>query len=282
MKDINTELLEKAGDKRFLSDYHYALFEYYRSPKIFQELDREKIDYSGKILDDGCGSGGIAVSFAEECRLVFGLDICSKFEGTGIKISNERKIKNLKFIQGNGCNLPFKDNYFDLVISHSVIEHTNSPEDYISEAYRVLKPGGIFFLETPPYYSFEGTHLPKPKRPIPFQLFLPRRLLYKIYYFIGKRRPHWFRGGVNGSALFSSTQIQGELPKLENLQKMTIGRLRRLIKKSDFVIMNEKVYYPNGLNKILPEFATAFLSHFPLTRNFIVNTYKLFLQKPSK
>jgi SAM-dependent methyltransferase len=275
-------MLAKAGEDRFLSDYHYAVYEYYRSTKIIKEFDNEGIDYAkAVILDDGCGSGGITVSLGEESALAVGIDISPKFKDAAVKLSDELKINRAKFIQSDGCALPFKNSVFDLIISHSVIEHVNDPLNYLQEACRILKPGGILFLETPPYYSFEGTHLPKPAFPIPFQLFIPRTALYRIYLFIGKRWPEFFRDGRKGSALLCGME-RGEHPRLEELNKMKIGKIRRLVGKTQFSISREKLYHPCGFDKIFPGFIISFLKWLPLTRNFVVNTYKIFLLKSRK
>jgi ubiquinone/menaquinone biosynthesis C-methylase UbiE len=140
MKVIEKDKLQKTGRDRFLSDYHYALYEYYRSAKIIKELDNEKVAYkNAKILDDGCGSGGITVSLGEECKIAVGIDIAPKFKNTATKLTKELKIKNAFFLQSDGCALPFEKDTFDLIISHSVIEHTFEPLKYLKEAFRVLK-----------------------------------------------------------------------------------------------------------------------------------------------
>ena len=49
--------------------------------------------------------------------------------------------------------LSFDDNYFDVIFSKSVIEHVRNTENFLSEAKRVLKPGGILVIMTPDWQS---------------------------------------------------------------------------------------------------------------------------------
>ena len=46
-------------------------------------------------------------------------------------------------------NLPFRDDSFDLVISHHVIEHVNDQLAHLLELKRVLKPEGRLYLGCP-------------------------------------------------------------------------------------------------------------------------------------
>lgn len=50
---------------------------------------------------------------------------------------------------GNLETLPFVDNSVDLVISNSVLEHVENYNKVIDETYRILKPGGFFYLCVP-------------------------------------------------------------------------------------------------------------------------------------
>lgn len=45
--------------------------------------------------------------------------------------------------------LPYSDDVFNIVHSHHVFEHLADPRKAIGEAYRVLKPGGVVFIEVP-------------------------------------------------------------------------------------------------------------------------------------
>jgi SAM-dependent methyltransferase len=62
-----------------------------------------------------------------------------------IELVIDRKIleeKNIAFTLYDGQLLPYKDNAFDLIWSHTVYEHLRYPEVTVAETWRVLKPGG--------------------------------------------------------------------------------------------------------------------------------------------
>ncbi|MBI9015336.1 MAG: methyltransferase domain-containing protein [Clostridiales bacterium] len=91
------------------------------------------------VLEIGCGPGTFTrvLSRKHKGRIV-GLDLDTNF----INYCNqERTHHNLEYIQGNALEVPFKDNSFDIVSSHTVIEHVQN-ELFLKEHLRLLKPGG--------------------------------------------------------------------------------------------------------------------------------------------
>lgn len=45
--------------------------------------------------------------------------------------------------------VPLQSSSADYVVAYSLIEHLNDPDNFLNEARRILKPGGVFILETP-------------------------------------------------------------------------------------------------------------------------------------
>jgi 2-polyprenyl-3-methyl-5-hydroxy-6-metoxy-1,4-benzoquinol methylase len=98
---------------------------------------------SGRVLEVGCGLGFLGQLLAE------------RYEYHGIDISDEavefaRTKLNLANVEVGDANyLLFEDTTFDSVFCFDVVEHLANPDLFISEAYRVLKPGGLAIISTP-------------------------------------------------------------------------------------------------------------------------------------
>ena len=59
---------------------------------------------------------------------------------------NQRKagVENVEFLKGEIENIPMPDNSVDVIISNCVINLSGDKDRVLSEAFRVLKPGGRF------------------------------------------------------------------------------------------------------------------------------------------
>lgn len=99
---------------------------------------------SGDLLDLGCGEGRGVELLLGNAKSYLGLDkieeIIERLRGKYPQVQFEA-----------GVFPPFKlpDNSFDTVVSFQVIEHIQNDELFLSEIYRVLKPGGKAILSTP-------------------------------------------------------------------------------------------------------------------------------------
>lgn len=114
-----------------------------RAMNIIKSLDLKSKD---KILDLGCGNGYylyLLKGMNSKLNLV-GLDN----DKNAIESIKENIKGKVKLILGDVKKLPFRDNYFDKVLASEVIEHIDDEKKIIAEAYRVLKPRGIFVLTT--------------------------------------------------------------------------------------------------------------------------------------
>ena len=111
-------------------------------------------DISGKnILNIGCGFGWCELNFlGRGAKQMTGTEISEE----DLKTARENVLdERVSFVVGSAIQLPFTSDSFDTVVSWEVIEHIpkKTENKMFAEVYRVLKPGGIFYLSTP-HFSF--------------------------------------------------------------------------------------------------------------------------------
>ncbi len=136
-----------------------------------------------KILDFGCGKGARVLKFIELNLDAFGVDINNNFW-------SEDKLKDVcKLIPSNNYKIPFNDNFFDFVISSSVMEHVSNHEKVFLEIYRVLKPGGYAIHNFPSKYFLPF----EPHMNIPFINFFSPMPMWLFYFwsFLGMGKVDW-------------------------------------------------------------------------------------------
>lgn len=100
-----------------------------------------------KILDVGCGNGNHVHFFAKQGFEVYGIDISE--EAINIAkdwMKKEGLTANLRAIDAE--KLPFEDKFFDVIISHGVLDHISfsKAKKTMDEIKRVLKPNGYAFI----------------------------------------------------------------------------------------------------------------------------------------
>ena len=167
------ERIKKVYEKR-RSKQKYKLYSFFNKGNLYivQQRERALLDLlrkfnfvklsDKKILDVGCGTGGILRSFIEygaRPKNLYGVDILQD----RIEIAQDIN-SNINYELGNASNLPYEDNYFDIVLQFTVFTSILSEEikkDIAKEMIRVLKKEGIiiwydFFYNNPKNPDVKG------------------------------------------------------------------------------------------------------------------------------
>jgi len=279
VRAIDDRAIEEAARKRFRSEYHYAVFEYLRSAKAIQGLEKAGVLLHGRVLDAGCGGGGTALSLAEESRFAVGLDLDARFVGSGTRLVRERGVRNAVFVQGDGGRLPFRAGAFDVVFSHSVIEHVSSAPAYLAECHRVLRPGGVLYLSTAPYLSLAGAHLPRLLVPVPLHILIGRRAAFRAFRLLARRAP-WMLQEPKEANTFIALAEEGKEKHDDLLQRVTVTRLSAWVRDAGFRLVREDRYVTGFFRRALPGPARRLLERTPLARDVMIGHIQCVLVKP--
>jgi SAM-dependent methyltransferase len=280
VRAIDERAIKAHADQRFRSEYDYALFEYYRSAKVIAFLERAGVAVRGRVLDAGCGGGGMPLSLAEEAREVVGIDPINRFGDAGVRLARERGIRNLRFALADGMALPFADGVFDLVLSHAVIEHVADAGLYLRECARVLARGGRVYLSTAPYLSFAGAHLPRLKVQVPLHLLVGRRAAFATFTWLA-RHATWALKEPAHENSFIQLARKGQIKEDDLLEKVTVSSLRARIAAAGLAIEREELHV-TGTVRRLPGFLAGAVRESTLARDiFISNMEYVLVHAPS-
>lgn len=130
-----------------------GIFIVYLFPWLRLEIDQlhrhlpKLTDKGGRVLDVGFGNG----SFLDRA-------IAIGWDAVGVDFDKEvvesAKKRNLNVYLGGIELLEEKEEYFDVITLNHVIEHLYNPMEVLQVCYKLLKPDGILWLETPNILSY--------------------------------------------------------------------------------------------------------------------------------
>jgi SAM-dependent methyltransferase len=150
LKGILPDALREYGERT----YNYAAVDKLRSSDFVERIQilNSTFTHSEKtVLDVGTSGGNFM-----EVALRYG------WQAKGLEpFPDDVRVcqdKGLDVIQGLAESLPYPENFFDVVHTSHVFEHLEDPLQAAREAYRVLKPGGLLFIEVPNQLDNFGFH----------------------------------------------------------------------------------------------------------------------------
>lgn len=112
-------------------------------------LEHLFVEDNDTILDLGCGTG-IDIFMTRlkypKAGTIYGLDKLQSMIDRATIVRDKKGFKDIEFKVGTLTEMPFPDNSINKIISNCVINLEPDKEKVYSEIFRVLKPGGMFFI----------------------------------------------------------------------------------------------------------------------------------------
>lgn len=216
-----------------------------------------------KILDIGCGDGGVLIPFLEkgcictgieldEMKSVFARQFLSQYIDSGKAEVINQNIYEEKALEKYAGQ-------FDIILLKDVIEHIPGQDKFIPYLKKFLKPGGYIYFGFPPWYMPHGGHQQVCKNKLltvlPWFHLLPKTLYKSILKISGEYDP-----------------VIKELLEIKDTG-ISIERFERLVKTSGYTIRVKTFYLINPIYQYKfgwkPRKQFGIISAIPFFRNFV-------------
>lgn len=223
--------------RRFKGD-NYAKMRRYFADVFLSEVE-QFVDLDGKTLIDVGGSRGEFSTALEARRDLRCVNVDVDIADAVFRRS----------VVSSGGRLPFRDGEFDVYLSRGAIEHVppDIQQAFLDEAHRVLKPGGIAYVMTQPWYAPHAGHQFRPFHYFPIRV---ARVLKKP---------------------FTKQDLTGSTWAEVNLYPLTYRKVLRMIEQSG-------LEYVTGLDTHLK---LHFLAGRPILREIAMMSVAFICRKPA-
>ncbi|MFA5866562.1 MAG: class I SAM-dependent methyltransferase [Actinomycetota bacterium] len=118
--------------------------------KLFARIEKDYyFDDSFKILDLGCGATCPSILFTRGKK--YGVD---PLAGSFLQTDKEKLDGKINLSEGRGEEIPFADDYFDVILCRNALDHMDNLQEVFSEMKRVAKENAVIILSVYVYAPF--------------------------------------------------------------------------------------------------------------------------------
>ena len=231
----------------------------YVIPFIEQELH---IIPGMKIMDIGCGEGGVLIPLLEKGCICTGIELDEMKSGFAKGfLAAYIETGKAEVINQNIYEEKALEKYaglFDLILLKDVIEHIPGQEKFIPYLRKFLKPGGYVYFGFPPWYMPHGGHQQVCKNKLltilPWFHLLPKPLYRGVLKLFGEYDP----------VIDELMEIKDTGISIERFEKLALGSGYTIPLKT-FYLINPIYQYKFGIK---PRKQAGLVSAIPYFRDF--------------
>lgn len=110
--------------------------------ELFADRVRHYLQPGARLLDLGCGRGGLVEQLTHPYDQTVGID-------PDLASLREHRLPALPRLVGHSDRLPFAPFSFDIIYASWLLEHLPAPAETFAAVARALRPGGVFVFITP-------------------------------------------------------------------------------------------------------------------------------------
>lgn len=232
----------------------------YVIPFIEKEL---AITADTRVLDIGCGDGGVLLPFLQRGCSCTGIELDrQKAEFSRGFLAEFIESGKAEIINQNIYEEQALETYagkFDLIILKDVVEHIPDQERFIPYLKKFLKPGGYVYFGFPPWYMPHGGH----------QQVCKNKLLTVLPWFHLLPKP-LYKGVLKLSGEYD--EVITELLEIKDTG-ISIERFERIVRKNGYTIPLKKFYLINPIYQykfgFRPREQFSLVSKIPYVRDFV-------------
>ena len=216
-----------------------------------------------RILEIGCGEGGVLRPFMEKGAQCVGVDLnTSRIKTAGEMLLPEVEKGLVDLRVKNVYDEDFQEEFagaFDLIMLKDTIEHIPGQAQFIPYLRRFLKPNGHIFFGFPPWRMPFGGH----------QQICQGRFLSKLPYY------HLLPAGLYKAILKAGGEPEKVINELLEIQEcgISLGRFERIIKKSEMKVVHKRLYLFNPIYRykfgLKPRVQASWVAALPWVRDFV-------------
>lgn len=216
-----------------------------------------------KVMEIGCGEGGVLKPFAEKGAQCLGVDLDPpRIELANQFLAEPVRSGQMRFLLKNVYDVDFLEENsgrYDLIILKDTIEHVPEQDMFIPYLKKFLTPGGQIFFGFPPWQMPFGGHqqvaLGKLTSKIPYYHLLPR-FLYK-------------------AILKAGGESEGKIKELMDIRDthISIETFEAIVKRSGLKVLSKCHFLINPIYRykfgLKPRRQFRFISAIPYLRDFL-------------